>query len=303
METPEKNIPESIYWCHQHAIETLEFLASLVGQCDPKMVWSMKNIGGRYYQKRDCGNIGKAIAYFRNEYLEWSEYRDVIPCFSSVCNSPIKLLFIIEPSAHAVLDQLARTVLNRIWGRIFPRRPEEGIKKTPEENLWPVTTSEMLKEADLDQMADAVRIYTKDREADGPLDMDCIEWLSAAIQQEYARLIQTLPNSEEQPASTAAPQTPVAIGKNSGKLKTNDLMILTLEKTPEAANWSISQWETNIKRSRAAIHATQQWERLAAVHKVAKVERALQQDRLRGMNKRGMDGGKIDRRHQGQNID
>lgn len=87
------------------------------------------------------------------------------------------------------------------------------------------------------------------------------------------------------------------------RITTNELMILTLDQTPEAAQWTISQWKATIDRSRAAIQGTPTWKKLQAAHKLVEVDRMLEQERLRSMTHRGTDGGGADRRKQGRNLD
>jgi hypothetical protein len=82
------------------------------------------------------------------------------------------------------------------------------------------------------------------------------------------------------------------------KLRTNELMILTLEKVPEAANWSITQWQEAIGRGRATIQNTGQWAKLQAAHALVKLDRLTRQESLRSLNRPG-----IDRRKQGRNLD
>ncbi len=80
--------------------------------------------------------------------------------------------------------------------------------------------------------------------------------------------------------------------------RTNDLMILELERNPEAKGWTIRQWKVAIGRSTSSIHDADQWRQLKAAHDLVKAERAMHQERLRGLNKKG-----IDRRGRGRNID
>ena len=171
--------------CHLLAVSTLDCLDQVVGQFAPEQVQLMKNIDGTFYPNREVGkNAGKTIAYLRHEYLAWSRYRQTISRFDCTQQVPVTLCGIIAPSAHALLDQLVRRVLNRAWAKIIPWSP--GELRTPEENLWP--DSRLFAGADLDEIADAVLLRRNDV-TDSLLDADCINWLEAALQQEHARLI------------------------------------------------------------------------------------------------------------------
>ena len=96
------------------------------------------------------------------------------------------------------------------------------------------------------------------------------------------------------PVAASVQKTP----KAEKRLKTNELMILELEKNPEARGWTIRQWKAAIGRSTSSIHDADQWRQLKAAHDLVKVERAMRQDRLRGLDKTG-----IDLRRKGRNID
>ncbi|MEI8375216.1 MAG: hypothetical protein WCJ35_20540 [Planctomycetota bacterium] len=199
METPEKNIPESIYWCHEMAMRTLNWLGFVVGNFDPDAVSRQKDFSGIWSK---VGNTAKQISYLRDEYLEWSEYQEDISRFDSTQHAPVRLCGNFGPSAHALLDTLVRDVLNRTWGKITPWNPRN---RSPEEMGWP--DSQRLAKADLDEIAHAIQGRPNGQATDFSLDMDHVNWLEAALKQEYARLIQTLPNSEEQTtASTAEPK-------------------------------------------------------------------------------------------------
>lgn len=191
-----KRVPSRLYWCHELALRTLNCLDQVAGQFEPDNVRRLKDIDGTPIATRKVQNAGKPIAYLRDEYLSWSEYEETIQRFDCTQRTPIEVCGIIAPSAHALLYQLVRRVLNRAWNKITPRR--DRLLRTPEEDLWP--EARRLAEADLDQMADAVLIYTREREKDGPIDADCIQWLEAALQQEYARAIRKLsrPSTKKQ---------------------------------------------------------------------------------------------------------
>jgi hypothetical protein len=112
---------------------------------------------------------------------------------------------------------------------------------------------------------------------------------------------QSPPASMEAPAlPTPPPQIapPPKVLATTKRLKANELMILELEKNPEAKGWTVTQWQAAIGRSRDSIHKAEQWTQLEAAKKVARAERAMRQDKLRGLNRRG-----IDRRRQGRNLD
>ena len=116
-------------------------------------------------------------------------------------------------------------------------------------------------------------------------------WLYADAMRALAGL---LTDKTQPPAETTAA---------TKRLTTNALMVLTLEKSPEAANWSITQWQTKIDRGRATIQGTEQWKRLQAAHALVKVDRLTTQEQARGLQRRGSDGGRSDRRKQGHNLD
>ncbi len=119
---------------------------------------------------------------------------------------------------------------------------------------------------------------------------------------ELNRYIERLPPIEP-PAAVANPKGQPPAARKVKRITTNELMILTLDQTPEAAQWTISQWKATIDRSRAAIQGTPTWKKLQAAHKLVEVDRMLEQERLRSMTHRGTDGGGADRRKQGRNLD
>ncbi len=189
---PRKLIPVSLFWCHKSALRTLNCLDQVVCQFAPESVQQMKSMVRKPSAKHMVGNAGKAISYLRHEYISWCDYQESIPRFASTQPASIQLLGIVAPSAHDLLDRLVRKVLNRAWRKITPWSPEET--RTPEENLWP--DAQLLADADLDQMADALLIYTKDREEEGPIGAESIKRIEAALKEEYARLVERLPLSE-----------------------------------------------------------------------------------------------------------
>ena len=98
-----------------------------------------------------------------------------------------------------------------------------------------------------------------------------------------ALVVDTVDSGQEVPASEQAKrQAPVAKGGRP-RLTVNERMKAVFDQNYEARSWTISQWQEHLGGSRAAIHATETWQTLAAAHKLAKAEAALskQPDRRR----------------------
>ena len=142
----------------------------------------MKEVRGG---KRAVGkNAAKQIAYLRDQYLSWMKDKDVIPRFDSVQQALIPCSGIRKSSAHALLDEIVRRVLNRAWNKIIPFNPRE--LRTPEENHWP--DAKLLADADLDEIAEAVLLRRSD-DIGSLLDAACVNDLEETLKQEYARLL------------------------------------------------------------------------------------------------------------------
>ena len=207
---------DPLYWCHELALDTLRRLGGVVGEFNPESVLILKHhcfdpegfhsyiIGSVASQlgpdlervrsiKAQVGEqAGKAIIHLRDEYLSWIEYREEIPRFDSLQRAPVTLCRFTVTSAHALLVEIVRRVLNGAWHVIHPWEP--GQPYTDEEHHWPSSAGELYK-ADLDEMARAVMLR-KGEKTDDLIDAECIEWIDAALQQEYARLMDPGQTSE-----------------------------------------------------------------------------------------------------------
>ncbi len=216
MNEPDEPVADPTYVCHERALETLRCLNRVVGEFEPENVLMRKHhcfdpegfhsyiIGSvasqlgpdlervRSIKAEVDKQAGKAIIHLRDEYLCWIEYREEIPRFDSVQRAPVKLCRFTVTSAHALLVEIVRTVLNGAWLVIHPWEP--GQLYTDEERHWPSSIGELYK-ADLDEMARAVMLR-KGEKTDDLIDAECIEWIDAALQQEYARLMDPGQTSE-----------------------------------------------------------------------------------------------------------
>ena len=199
---------DPLYWCHELALRTLGCLGDVVGEFEPENVLIVKHgyidpvphsytVGSVASQlgpdlervrsvKAQVGKqAGKAIAHLRDEFLSWMEYGEEIPRFDSVQREPVRLCGFRVTSAHALLFEIVRRVLNGAWLVIHPYDPSQS--HTDEERHWPTVWDELSK-ADLDEMADHV-LPRKGEKTDDRIDAECIEWLDAKLKQEYARLM------------------------------------------------------------------------------------------------------------------
>jgi hypothetical protein len=145
--------------------------------------------------------IGKEISSYiiglRDEYLDWKDqdgephreltqggicigYRPIAPRFDCLHEKPIKFEGIITTNWHQALDELARIILRGAWRVIHPFDPFDPSQSyTDEQRGWPSPPNE-LREADMDEMAAKIT-------RDGRLTPEKMEWLEAALEQEYAR--------------------------------------------------------------------------------------------------------------------
>ena len=197
---PEKRIPddrEQVKRCHECALSTAESLGDLVGQCEPGAVRQMKEIDGIHHAWRDCGEqIGKTIIRLRNEYVDWLEHRNTIARFDRFCYQSFEVLSFFgtdahSANAHAVLDDIARAILDRIWGNVDPSKKHR--RDWPPEERWPVDSSQMFQDSDLDQMAAAVTFSDLADANDVALDKRSVDRLAATMEQEYARYVESIP--------------------------------------------------------------------------------------------------------------
>ncbi len=90
-------------------------------------------------------------------------------------------------------------------------------------------------------------------------------WLGR-LRQHAAELRAALP----QPASVADKPPREQHGK---RMTIDQRMKLVLFEKPESSGWSITEFETELKCSRAGIHKTASWKALEAARKLGKAER------------------------------
>ncbi len=192
---PEQRIPEPIHWCHEWAMRTLDCLGEVVAGFDPDQVRRMKDWGGASRKRKVGWSEGKPIAGLRDQYLEWSKYKEAIERFDGTQQAPVNVCGLIAPSAHAMLDQLVRRLLNGVWRTIIPCTLDEVDIGDPEQRHWP--DAQLLAEADLDEIAFAIQGRRPDGQlTDFSVNMDRVNWLEAALQQEYARATARLPQTQ-----------------------------------------------------------------------------------------------------------